>query len=150
MKRVLLLCLMFLAVILAASAGPVHAAYTWAAQGTASDGRPDNGLVTFNFTSLTSLSITLQNTAGPSQLGGISSVLDGLTFSLSGAPTGITLTGAQAFGTVDATNGLAFNSPSGGSPDRLNTIRLEYAIAGWHITVVRRKRVFQTLRHRKQ
>ena len=113
-KRVLLLCLMFLAVILAASAGPVHAAYTWAAQGTASDGRPDNGLVTFNFTSLTSLSITLQNTAGPSQLGGISSVLDGLTFSLSGAPTGITLTGAQAFGTVDATNGLAFNSPSRG------------------------------------
>ena len=113
-KRVIVLCFIFLAIMLAASAGRAQAEYTWTAQGTASDGRPDNGLVTFNFTSPTSLSVTLQNTAGPSQLGGISSVLDGVTFNLSGAPSGVTLTGAQAVGTVTATNGLVFNNPSGG------------------------------------
>lgn len=110
----MVLCLIALTIVLAASTGQAHADYTFTAQGTAGDGRPDNGLVTFSFTSPTSLSITLQNTAGPSQLGGISSVLDGVAFNLSGALSGVTLTGGQAVGTVTATNGLVFNNPSGG------------------------------------
>ena len=95
--------------------------YAFDAHGTAlSDGRPNNGSAVFDFTSQ-SLSITLANTAGPSQLAGISSVLDGIQFTLSNIPTAITLTGVKAAGTVvvPEANGspVVFNNPPGGVTD---------------------------------
>ena len=72
-----------LAFACAAFAGEVQA-ITFTASGTAGDGRPDNGQVDFNFNSdYTELFVTLTNTAGVGQLGGVSSVLDGVKFTLS-------------------------------------------------------------------
>lgn len=106
---------LILLVVLGAGAGQARASYLWTATGTAYDGRPDNGMAMFSFASPTSLSITLWNTAGPSQLGGISSVLDGVAFSLTGTPSDLVMTGAHAAGTVSVTNKqVVFNEPSGG------------------------------------
>ena len=70
---------------------------TFTASGTAaSDGRPENGTATFNFLSTTQLEITLNNTAGPGQLGGISSIFDGLGFTLSPNTGSLSLTGGSA------------------------------------------------------
>ncbi len=53
--------------------------------GVASDNRPQNGQVDFTFNNTyTDLKVTLTNTAGVGQLSGITSVLDGVSFSLSG------------------------------------------------------------------
>lgn len=73
--------------------------------GTAGDGRPMNGTAEFT-TTATTLTIVLTNTAGAGQLGGISSVLDGVGFTFSTAPTSLTLTG------VTSTNGT-YNCTSG-------------------------------------
>jgi hypothetical protein len=77
-------------------AGTLHADLTiFTASGTASDGRPMNGKATINFLSASQMTITLENTAGVGQLGGISSVLDGFSFTFSTAPTTIKLTNAM-------------------------------------------------------
>ena len=78
------------ALVCAIFAGPVSAAtnYTATVSGkfAASDGRPNNATADFAFNNtFTSLSLTLANTAAAGQLGGISSVLDGIKFSFSGA-----------------------------------------------------------------
>lgn len=112
MTRKILSALCCLAIMSATSIA--DAAYTWEASGIGKDGRPENGAAVFNFTSQSNLSVTLTNTAGVSELGGISSVLDGLTFTLSATPSSITLTGAYAAGTVTATKGVAFDDPRGG------------------------------------
>jgi hypothetical protein len=82
--------------VIAASASAAPIIFT--ASGTAGDGRPENGKATINFASLTSMTITLENTAGVGQLGGISSVLDGFALTFPSAPTGITLTGVTVGG----------------------------------------------------
>jgi hypothetical protein len=105
--------------LLSTSQAQASTIYTFDAHGTAaSDGRPNNGSAVFDFIDLNNLSITIANTAGPSQLAGISSVLDGLQFTLSNIPTTITLTGAKAAGTVkvpdNQSNPVVFNDPLGG------------------------------------
>ncbi len=76
------------------------------------DGRPQNGKATFSFVDMGggtfALTITLENTAGPGQLGGISSVLYGLVFSLSGGGT-LNLTGASAPGGIDCSSGTCMS-----------------------------------------
>jgi len=62
-------------------------AVVFTASGTATDGRPMNGEAEFTFDAgFTTLFVELSNTAGTGQLGGISSVLDGIKFTLDGAP----------------------------------------------------------------
>lgn len=85
--------------------------YTFTASGTAGDGRPMHGEATFDFFDLTHLDLTLTNTAGPGELGGISSVLDGIAFLLSQgtlAQTGAT----SANGKLDCTAGVAACTPA--------------------------------------
>jgi len=76
------------------------------------DGRPQNAMATFSFVDMGggtfALTVTLENTAGPGQLGGVSSVLYGLEFSLSGGGT-LGLTGATAAGAVDCSSGTCMS-----------------------------------------
>lgn len=76
------------------------------------DGRPQNGKATFSIVDMGggtfALTITLENTAGPGQLGGVSSVLYGLVFNLSGGGT-LSLTGASAVGAVDCSSGTCMS-----------------------------------------
>jgi hypothetical protein len=116
--RISLICLIFFLVI---SINQAQAGFVFEAHGTASDGRPDNGQAVFSFTGPDSLSIILENTAGPSQLSGISSVLDGIQFHFSSSPSKFTLTGANASGKVTVTSGVpVFSDPgisqNGSSP----------------------------------
>jgi hypothetical protein len=88
-------------------------AITFTASGTASDGRPENGQVSFSFNAnYTDLLVTLTNTAGVGQLGGISSVLDGVKFTLDGVSlsalslnTGFADASFNPNGTVNCTTG---------------------------------------------
>lgn len=77
-----------------------------------STGRPQNAQATFSFVDMGggtfALTITLENTAGPGELGGIASALYGLSFSLSGGGT-LSLTGASAAGAVDCTSGTCMD-----------------------------------------
>lgn len=90
--------------------------YTWTADGVSSgDGRAENGSAVFTFTSANTLTITLTNTDGPSQLSGITSVLDGLRFTLSASPASASLSGGSAAGTVTVgKNSVQFSDPAGG------------------------------------
>jgi hypothetical protein len=118
MKRnILSIVFLFISLFILTNAAQANTIYTFNANGTAGDGRPENGQVIFDFAGLDSLTITMTNTAGPNQLAGISSVLDGLHFTLSSIPTTITLTGAKAAGTVEVPqNGgpVIFNDPKEG------------------------------------
>lgn len=94
--------------VLVAGAASANVVYTFTANGFAgSDGRPEAGTAVFNFNnSLTQLTITLTNTtvpqAGP-QPWGISSVLDGFLFSMSGGS--LSLSSVLAPATADCTAG---------------------------------------------
>jgi hypothetical protein len=72
------------------------------------DGRPQNGQATFSFVDMGggnfALTITLENTAGPGELGGVSSVIYGLNFELSGGGT-LSLSSASAPNAIDCTSG---------------------------------------------
>ncbi len=76
------------------------------------DGRPQNGKATFSFVDMGggtfALTITLENTGGPGQVGGISSILYGLGFTLSGGGT-LSLTGGSAAGAVDCSSGTCMS-----------------------------------------
>lgn len=80
-------------------ASPALATVIFTASGTAGDGRPENAKATIDITSLTAMTIILENAAGPGQLGGISSLLDGFGLTFSTAPTGITLDSVSPGGT---------------------------------------------------
>jgi hypothetical protein len=101
------------------STSPVFALpIVFTASGTAaSDGRPENAKATINFLSLTKMTITLENTAGPGQLGGISSVLDGFTFTFSTSPSTITLENAVTIGgspqKLDCSSGTCVSTSAG-------------------------------------
>lgn len=100
MKKVLVASLASLA--LAGGANANILSYT--ASGTAGDGRPDNASATFDFQSLTHLVITLTNTGGPGQVGGISSSLTGIIFGvLAGTSGSINAAGTSAAGAVICT-----------------------------------------------
>lgn len=95
------------AATLAFVAAPARALpITFIASGTAaSDGRPENAMAEFTITN-TTLTLVLTNTGGVGQVGGINSVLDGIRFTFSTAPTSITATGATAAnGTVNCSSG---------------------------------------------
>jgi hypothetical protein len=132
MRNILATC--GLALMLAAAGASADTIYTFTASGTAvSDGRPEAGKAVFDFNSgLTQLTITLTNTVVPvdaSQPWGISMVLDGLVFSMSGGGS-LTLTNVFAPATftcgghppvVPCVAGPGGNDPSfgwttGGSP----------------------------------
>lgn len=69
------------------------------------DKRDQNARATFDATS-TLLTVTLENTAGVGQLGGISSVLDGIGFTFSTAPSSMSLIAATSTnGSVDCNTG---------------------------------------------
>ncbi len=97
------------------------------ASGTAGDGRPDNAEATINFLSLTQMTIMLENTAGVGELGGISSVLDGFSFTFPTAPTSVTLENAVTIGgspqEFDCTSGTCVSTSVGGG------------LYGWGMTV---------------
>ena len=117
MKKITCLCCVLFSILLAGSASATPIIFT--ASGTAGDGRPDNAQATI-IVSATQMQITLQNTAGVGQLGGISSVLDGFSFVLSTTPSSISLEPAVTLGgthlgfdctgancvSVDSTSGL--------------------------------------------
>jgi hypothetical protein len=115
----------FLALLVVAFASPALAVpFSFTFSGTAAPspgemvGRPINAMADFDVTD-TMLTLVLTNTAGPGQLGGISSVLDGIQFTLSSNPTNIVLTSvSSANGTFNCTSGAASCSAgsSGASP----------------------------------
>ena len=83
----------------------------------ASDGRPNNATADFNFLDATHLTITLTNTGHAGQVGGISSSLSGIDFTLGGTGGGGTITGSSAVNSVNCTAGLAacvFTAPPAG------------------------------------
>jgi hypothetical protein len=92
-------------------ASPVWAAPNFTATvsgGVASDGRPQNAKADFTFNNtFSSLSLTLTNTAGVGQLGGISSILDGIAFNLTGvSASALSLSSlSDPNGTVNCTTG---------------------------------------------
>ena len=93
MRKILATC--GLALMLAASGAFADTIYTFTASGTAaSDSRPEAGKAVFDFnTGLTQLTITLTNTVippGPPEPWGISMVLDGFIFSMSGGSLSLT------------------------------------------------------------
>lgn len=93
--------------------GPVSAAQTFTASGTAGDGSPMNAQADFAFNgSFTSLSVTLTNTAGAGQMQHIASVFDGIAFSLSGVSMSALSLGSLSDpnGTVDCTSGCVFSA----------------------------------------
>jgi hypothetical protein len=108
------LCLILLSFLVAAPAFSTPIVFT--ASGTAGDGRPENAKATIDFTSLTNMTITLENTAGPGELGGISSVLDGFKFTFSSAPASITLSEVDPIKVVDCSSGTCVDSLTGASP----------------------------------
>jgi len=63
---------------------------------TGTTGDPKHGTALFTVNSSTSLTMVVTNTAGPGQLGVIGSVLDGIAFTFSAAPTSLTLTSVTA------------------------------------------------------
>jgi hypothetical protein len=78
---------------------------TFSVSATASDGRPQNATATFTTTD-SSLTMVLTNTGGAGQVGGISSVLDGIAFTLSSPVTSKMPTVAVSEnGTVDCVGG---------------------------------------------
>jgi PEP-CTERM motif-containing protein len=90
-----------LALMLAAPGASADTIYTFSASGTAaSDGRPEAGTATFDFnTALTQLTITLTNTMVPVSAispWGVSSVLDGFLFAMSGGSLSLTNVSAPA------------------------------------------------------
>ncbi len=109
MARVVLLCLALIVLISLALSGQAQAAYTWTVNDTSTF---QNGSATFSFTTPNSLSITLENTAAAGQLDTISSILDGVSLTLSNTPSGVALAGAQATGTVTVTaTSVTFANP---------------------------------------
>ena len=97
MKKTMFIFCMGLVLLMAGSALADPIIFT--ASGTAaSDNRPENGMATINIVSTTKMTITLENTAGAGQLGGISSVLDGFSFVVSTAPSSISLEPAVTLG----------------------------------------------------
>ena len=116
-----------LATLLCASSASALPMFTFS--GTAGDGRPDNGTAEFTITA-TSLTITLTNTAGAGQLGGISSVFDGIGFTFSTAPTSLTLTSVTSMnGSVNCTSGAAVCSFTAG-PATDNTTFFGWGVGG--------------------
>lgn len=98
------LCSLVATLIYAAPASAIP--YTFTFSGVSNvDGRPENGKAEFDVTA-TMITLKLTNTGGVGQVGGISSILDGLSFVLSSAPGSIARTGAtSANGTFDCSSG---------------------------------------------
>jgi hypothetical protein len=116
MKRILLAA--STGVVLACSGGAMAGIQTFTFSGTAaSDGRAENGTATFNFVSTTELIITLTNTGGAGQVGGISSEITGVGFTLSTVPGPSTLNSVMApGGSVDCSTGTCITTtPAVGS-----------------------------------
>lgn len=93
--------------VLCISSGAAFAdTFTFTVSGiAASDGRAENAEIIFSTTS-TSMTIAIINRGGPSQVGGISSEITGVQFTLSAAPTSLSLTQGMAnAGTVDCSTG---------------------------------------------
>jgi PEP-CTERM motif len=112
--RVATIAIALTLVLAAPGVGLADSVVAFSGSGTSgSDGRPQNGKSTFSFVDMGGgtfgLNITLENTAGPGQLGGITSVLYGLAFDLSGGGT-LSLTGASAAGAVDCSSGTCMNA----------------------------------------
>jgi len=95
-----------LTLALAMPTGWASAMYTFTTSGTAADGRPDQATAVFDFTDANTLTITLTNTLNSNDWG-ISSVLDGLDFSMSATASSATLTNVTAAGVLDCTDGVA-------------------------------------------
>ena len=92
---------------IAALGTPARAStFQFATTGAAiSDGRPENAQATFKIDANT-IVIDLLNTAGPGQLGGISSTLSGVTFKLTGgAADDLVILSATAAGAVNCVGG---------------------------------------------
>lgn len=91
--------------------------FTFTFSGTSpTDGRAQNASAVFTTTS-NSLTIVLTNTGGAGQIGGITSVLDGIAFTFSSDPTSIALTGASsAHGTITCTSS-GCGAPTGSTTD---------------------------------
>jgi hypothetical protein len=110
-------------------AGPVLAVpdFTATVSGAiaASDGRPENATADFTFNNtFSSLSLTLTNTAGAGQLGGISSILDGISFELSGVSSN-----ALSLSSVSNPNGTVACTKSGGCT--FNSAPVSLATSNW-------------------
>jgi hypothetical protein len=123
-----------LAIASIAAAGQAQA-ITFTASGTAGDGRPDNGQVDFSFNATyTDLLVTLTNTAGAGQLGGISSVLDGVKFTLSGvALSALSLNTAYAAASFDpngTVNCTGASCVTNAAPVSVTTSGWTYATTG--------------------
>lgn len=117
-------------ILLAVFMGNAHAATTFTASGyAASDGRPENARADFVFDgTFTNLRVTLTNTAGIGQLGGISSVLDGIGFSLSGVSFGaLTLNTSFAAGTFNPNGTVTCDATSCVT----NATPVSLVTAGW-------------------
>lgn len=141
MKKIAFMCCVLFSILIAGSASATPITFT--ASGTAaSDGRPENGIAIINFLSPTQMTITLENTAGVGQLGGISSVLDGFSFTFSTAPATITLETAVTVGGTpqmyDCTSGTCLSAAGsvpgqgGWSVSGSLTTPLLIAGAGYH------------------
>jgi hypothetical protein len=128
MKKIFISCFVFFYLLILASISCVFASpIIFTASGTAGDGRPDNAEATINFLSLTQMTIMLENTAGVGELGGISSVLDGFSFTFPTAPTSVTLENAVTIGgspqEFDCTSGTCVSTSVGSG------------VYGWGMTV---------------
>jgi hypothetical protein len=101
--------------------------FTFTFSGTSpTDGRAQNASAVFTTTS-NSLTLVLSNTGGAGQIGGITSVLDGIAFTFSSTPTSVALTGASsANGTITCT------SSGCGAPTGLTTD--DTTFFGWTVS----------------
>jgi len=97
-----------LTLALAISTSWANVTYTFTANGTAGDGRPDQGTAVFDFTDANTLQITLTNDLNATDWG-ISSVLDGFQFTLSSSASA-SLVNVTPQGVLDCTAG----QPPGG------------------------------------
>jgi PEP-CTERM motif len=98
--------------LMAASAATAGIISTWTANGV-TEGVAQRGTAVFNFISPTQLSITLTDDVVPTAL--IASILDGLVFTLSNAPSGQSLGSVGATAIVNCTNSTTPCPPGGGS-----------------------------------
>src|SRR5262245_14754812 len=95
-------------------AAPAHAATIgiFTGSGLAGDGRSEKGAALFDVTNNV-LTVALLNFGGPGEVGGISSMISGVSFTTVGGGTlsAATLAGSAPGGAVDCTSGAANCTP---------------------------------------
>jgi hypothetical protein len=110
--RVCKLLMIGIGCLMSASVATAGIVYTFTANGV-TEGVAQSGTAVFNFTSPTELSITLTDDVAPTEF--VASILDGLVFTLSDAPSGESLNSISAAAIVNCTNSTTPCPPGDGS-----------------------------------